>query len=92
MFGTITIVESDTPQIPLLVLRLYKKIRQSWRYVGQESPLKIQGKKIREIIRNRKGFAIYDVHKIANLLDSYFIGCDRISEEKIAAYIFIMQL
>lgn len=42
-----------------------------------ESPLTAsEVKKVKEILKNRKEFAIYDVHKIANLLDPQFKGCD----------------
>lgn len=86
ILDTITIVESDTPQLSQ-VLSLYKKIEVNVEdMLDKTSPLlKSEEKKVREILKNRKAFAIYDVHKIANLLDPHFKGCDLTPEEETAA-------
>lgn len=73
---TIKIVESDTPQLSH-VLNLYEKMEKQVIGKISESPLTAsEVKKVKEILKDRKEFAIYDVHKIANLLDPQFKGCD----------------
>ncbi|XP_047035471.1 uncharacterized protein LOC124641447 [Helicoverpa zea] len=85
---TIKIVESDTPQLSK-VLSLYKKIEDSMEKILKDevqNPLtKSEEKKVREILKHRKEFAVYDVHKIANLLDPRFKGCDLTPEEETIA-------
>lgn len=82
---TIKTVESDTPQLSH-VLSLFRKIESSMENILDDSHLSIsEGQKVREILKERKEFAIYDVHKIANLLDPNFKGCDLTPEEETVA-------
>lgn len=86
ILDTITIVESDIPQMSH-VLSLYKNIQHKVEDMLNKSPLLLRSEeeKVREILENRKQFAIYDVHKIANLLDPHFKGCDLTPEEETTA-------
>lgn len=50
------------------------------------SPLTLsEEQKDRKILKDRKEFAIYDVHKIANLLDPHLKGCDLTPAEETSA-------
>lgn len=85
ILDTITIVEGDNTQMSH-VLSLYKNIENIVEEMLATNTssllLKSEEKTVREILKNRKAFAIYDVHKIANLKDPRLKGCDLTPEEE----------
>lgn len=81
--ATITAIEGDTPAISQCLPLFNKMIETSLANLVQ-SPLtvkeEIAGK---EILANRKEFAIYDIHLVANLLDPRHRGSSLTPDEKV---------
>lgn len=48
---------------------------------------KAEEQKIKEIMQERVTFALCDVHRVANLLNPCFMGCDLTEDEKVS-YLF----
>ncbi|XP_050500583.1 uncharacterized protein LOC126880620 [Diabrotica virgifera virgifera] len=79
--NTITSVEGDTPTISKCLHLFKKMVNTSLENVTKSPLLSKEEADTRAIFENRKKFAIYSVHFVANLLDPKYRGCELSSDE-----------
>lgn len=89
--NAITVSESDTPSMSK-VIKIFMDLQKHFSECVPVSPLnKAEEKEAVAILARRKGFAVCDVHKAANLLDPSLCGADLSPEEQVL-YLYIVLL
>lgn len=87
--STITAIEGDKPTISQC-LPLFNKMIENTLEKLTECPLTgNEEAAAKEILENRKEFAIYNVHLVSNLLDPKYQGCSLTPDEKVSFILFV---
>lgn len=82
--NAITTLESDVPHLSQCV-GILKNLQKSVVESLANSPFsKAEEVKIIKYMQERVTFALYDVHRVANLLDPSLMGCDLTEDEKVS--------